>query len=75
MLGAEVPGHRQEQLTQTLMVRLLKTHLFSLFQILEIVLRFYKLTSDHTLLAKQLPPPLLQSSSPECCLGMEAVAH
>ena len=28
-LGAEVPGHRQEQLTQTLIVRLLKTHLFS----------------------------------------------
>merc|ERR1711923_662825 len=27
-LGAEVPGHRQQQLTQTLIVRLLKTHLF-----------------------------------------------
>ena len=26
-LGAEVPGHRQQQLTQTLIVRLLKTHL------------------------------------------------
>ena len=25
-LGAEVPGHRQEQLRQTLIVRLLKTH-------------------------------------------------
>ena len=25
-LGAEVRGHRQEQLTQTLIVRLLKTH-------------------------------------------------
>ena len=25
-LGAEVPGHRQQQLTQTLNVRLLKTH-------------------------------------------------
>ena len=25
-LGAEVPGHRQEQLTQTLIVRLLKMH-------------------------------------------------
>ena len=25
-LGAEVPGHRQEQLEQTLIVRLLKTH-------------------------------------------------
>ena len=25
-LGAEVPGHRQQQLTQTLIVRLLKTH-------------------------------------------------
>ena len=25
-LGAEDPGHRQEQLTQTLIVRLLKTH-------------------------------------------------
>ena len=29
-LGAEVSGHRQEQLAQTLIVRLLKTHLFSL---------------------------------------------
>ena len=29
-LGAEVPGHRQKQLTQTLIVRLLKTHLFTL---------------------------------------------
>ena len=58
------------------MVRLLKTHLFSLFQIMGITLRFYKLTSDHTLLAKQSQPPLLQSSSPECCnLGMEAVEH
>ena len=28
-LGAEVPGHRQEQLTQTLIVRLLKTHIFT----------------------------------------------
>ena len=27
-LGAEVPGHRQEQLTQTLIVRLLKTYTF-----------------------------------------------
>ena len=27
-LGAEVPGHSQEQLTQTLTVRLLKTHFF-----------------------------------------------
>ena len=27
-LGAEVLGHRQQQLTQTLIVRLLKTHLF-----------------------------------------------
>ena len=25
-LGAEVPGHRQQQLTQTLIVRLKKTH-------------------------------------------------
>ena len=25
-LGAEVPGHRQQQLTQTLIVRLMKTH-------------------------------------------------
>ena len=25
-LGAEVPGHRQQQLTHTLIVRLLKTH-------------------------------------------------
>ena len=25
-LGAEVPGHRQQQLTQTLIVRLVKTH-------------------------------------------------
>ena len=30
-LGAEVPGHRQEQLTQTLIVRLLKTHFFTPF--------------------------------------------
>ena len=29
-LGAEVPGHCQQQLTQTLTVRLLKTHLFTL---------------------------------------------
>ena len=29
VLGAEVPGHRQQQLTQTLVVRLLKTHFFS----------------------------------------------
>ena len=28
-LGAEVLGHRQEQLTQTLIVRLLKTHFFT----------------------------------------------
>ena len=28
-LGAEVPGHRQQQLTQTLILRLLKTHLFT----------------------------------------------
>ena len=28
-LGAEVAGHRQEQLTQTLIVRLLKTHFFT----------------------------------------------
>ena len=27
-LGAEVPGHRQKQLTHTLIVRLLKTHFF-----------------------------------------------
>ena len=26
MLGSKVPGHRQQQLTQTLMVRLFKTH-------------------------------------------------
>ena len=30
-LGAEVQGHHQEQLTQTLIVRLLKTHFLSLF--------------------------------------------
>ena len=29
-LSAEVPGHRQQQLTQTLIVRLLKTHFFTL---------------------------------------------
>ena len=29
-LVAEVPGHRQKQLTQTLIVRLLKTHFFPL---------------------------------------------
>ena len=28
-LGAEVPGQRQEQLTQSLIVRLLKTHFFT----------------------------------------------
>ena len=28
-LGAEVPGHRQQQLTQTLIVRLLKTQFFT----------------------------------------------
>ena len=28
-LGAEVPGHRQQQLTQTLIVRLLKMHFFT----------------------------------------------
>ena len=28
-LGAEVPGHCQQQLTQTLIVRLLKTHFFT----------------------------------------------
>ena len=28
-LGAKVPGHRQQQLMQTLMVRLLKTHFFT----------------------------------------------
>ena len=27
-LGAKVPGHRRQQLTQTLIVRLLKTHFF-----------------------------------------------
>ena len=31
-LGAEVPGHLQEQLTQTLIVCLLKTHLSSLYR-------------------------------------------
>ena len=29
-LSTEVPGHRQKQLTQTLIVRLLKTHFFTL---------------------------------------------
>ena len=29
MQGAEVPGHCQEQLTQTLIVRVLKTHFFT----------------------------------------------
>ena len=29
-LGAELPGHRQKQLTPTLIVRLLKTHFFTL---------------------------------------------
>ena len=29
-IGAVVPGHRQQQLTQTLIVRLLKTHFFTL---------------------------------------------
>ena len=31
-LGAEVPGHHQKQLTQTLIVRLLKMYFFWLFQ-------------------------------------------
>ena len=31
-LGAEVPGYRQDQLMQTLIVRLLKLHLFLLVQ-------------------------------------------
>ena len=30
VLGMEVPGHRQEQLTQNLIVRLLKTNFFTL---------------------------------------------
>ena len=34
-LGGEVPGHRKEQLMQTLIVRLLKTHLFLLLRKLE----------------------------------------
>ena len=34
-LGVQVLGQRQQQLTETLIVRLLKTHLFSLFQKLE----------------------------------------
>ena len=29
-LGTEVPGHRQQQLTQTLIVSLLKTHFITL---------------------------------------------
>ena len=29
-LGVEVPGHRHEQLTRTLILRLLKTHFFTL---------------------------------------------
>ena len=28
-LGAEVPGHRKQQLTQTLIVRLMKMHFFT----------------------------------------------
>ena len=28
-LGAEIPGHRQKQLTQALIVRLLETHFFT----------------------------------------------
>ena len=32
VLGAEVPDHRQVQLTQTLIVLVLKTHFFSVFQ-------------------------------------------
>ena len=35
MLGTVVPVHCQEQLTQTLIVRWLTTHLFSLFEKLE----------------------------------------
>ena len=31
-LGAEIQGHHQEQLTQTLIVRLFNTHLFLLYQ-------------------------------------------
>ena len=33
-LGAEVPEHRQEQLSQALIVDLFKTHPFSMLQIL-----------------------------------------
>ena len=32
VLGADVPGHRQQQLTQTLIVHLLKTHFFTLIR-------------------------------------------
>ena len=34
-LDAKVPGHRQQQLTQTLIVRLLKTHFFPLILVFE----------------------------------------
>ena len=34
-LSAEVPGHRQQQLTQTLIVRLLKMHFFTPIRDLE----------------------------------------
>ena len=35
-LGVKVPGHCQVQLSHTLKMHLLKTHLFWLFQILEV---------------------------------------
>ena len=34
-LGAEVPGHRQKQLRQTLFVRLLKTHYLHRYMIVK----------------------------------------
>ena len=48
-LGAEVPGHRQQQLTETLIVRLLKTHF------LTPILDFEKSTEHHGLRTRNRP--------------------
>ena len=46
-LGVEVPGHRQQQLRQTLIVRLLKTHFFTPILNCEKSIE-YNLVSDQT---------------------------
>ena len=56
MLGAEVPGHRREQLTQTLIVRLLRTHFFT--PILVIVKSQWNIIELVTTRPDQDAPPL-----------------